>query len=89
MDYEFRIKQAELELAHLRQLQQLHRGRMDAQESSLTSLHTIVERTAVNLDALTIQVGKLTEQHAKLESRIDQLVDALLHGKGRNGDHGP
>jgi len=81
MDYEFRIKQAELELAHLRELQQLHRERQDAHESSLNSLQAIVERTAENLDILTVQTGKL-------EAKIDQLVDALLHGRARNGDHG-
>jgi hypothetical protein len=81
MDYEFRIKQAEIELAHLRELQQLHRGRMDAQEGHLDALQNIVQQTAANLDVLTIQTGKL-------EIKIDQLVDALLRGQARNGGHG-
>jgi hypothetical protein len=78
MDYEFRIKQAELELSHLQALQALNRDRLDVNDSRLESLDTITRRTTENLDILTVQVGKL-------EAKIDQLVDALLHGKARNG----
>lgn len=78
MDYEFRIKQAEADLAHLQTLQALSRGRLDAHDSSLESLTTITRQTAVNLDVLTVQVGRL-------EVKIDKLVDALLHNQTRNG----
>jgi hypothetical protein len=79
MDYEFRIKLAEKELAHLREMHDLHRNRMDANEQGFESLRAIVERTAANLDVLTVQVSRL-------EAKIDTLVDALL--RGRNGEGG-
>jgi len=78
MDYEFRIRQAEIDLDHLKNLQQLHRGRMDAHESRMDEIQAIVQRTTENLDLLTIQTGKL-------ETKIDQLIDTLLHGQARNG----
>ena len=83
MDYEFRIRQAELQLSHLQAMQQFQRDRGDAHEKSIDSLHTLAQRTTENLDVLTVQVGKLETQVGKLEVKIDQLVDALLHG--RNG----
>jgi hypothetical protein len=81
MDYEFRIKQAELELSHLQALQALNRDRLDVNDSRLESLDTITRRTTENLDILTVQLGKL-------EAKIDQLVDALLRGQARNGGAG-
>jgi len=88
MDYEFRIKQAELELDHLRRLQQIYRERHDAHESNLTALQTIVQRTAENLDILTVQTGKLEAKMEQLEAKMEQLIDALLRGQARNGDQG-
>ncbi len=85
MDYEFRIKQAEIELGHLRELQQLHRGRMDAHESRMDEIQAIVQRTTENLDVLTIQTGKLETKIDQFTAKVDQLVDALLHGQVRNG----
>lgn len=85
MDYEFRIKQAELELQHLRDLKALHGARLDAHDSSIESLETITRRTTENLDVLTVQVGKLETQMNTLGAKIDLLVDALLHGRAQNG----
>ena len=88
MDYEFRIKQAELELAHLREMQQIGRERMDSQDRWLEAMQTVIERTAANLDLLTVQTGKLAEKLDNLEGKVDQLVKALLGSRngGRSGE---
>jgi hypothetical protein len=88
MDYEFRIKQAELDLAHLKDLQQLQRLHLDTNDSRLEALETIIERTTANVERTSANLDILTVQQGKLEAKIDQLVDALLRGQARNGGAG-
>lgn len=109
MDYEFRIKQAELELAHFREMQALRGDRLDSHDRSIDAMKQIldgilvtVNRTAANLDVLTVQVGRLETrvdqlavrvdmlavQTGKLELKMDQLIDALMHGRLNGGASG-
>lgn len=88
MDYEFRIKHAELELAHLREMQALHSTRLDAHDRSIEATRIwfdrvmeTIDRTAANLDLLTIR-------QMTLEEKIDRLVDALSHGRLNGGTSG-
>lgn len=77
MDYEFRIKIAEKELAHLKEMQALFRAHQDALDVSIGALSTVTERIEANLERLTA-AQLLTEQ--KLQNLIDILVRE--HGNG-------
>jgi hypothetical protein len=84
MDYEYRIKRMETELDHLRAMQKLtddhelitDSGLKHADEAIAGLLRLSAETTA-NVAANTIAI-------AKLGSKVDQLVDAMLH-TGGNG----
>ena len=79
MDYEFRIKIAEKELAHLREMQTLYRARADAHDASLAALDTLTGRIEANLEQITA-AQLVTER--KLQNLIDILVRE--HGNGRS-----
>jgi hypothetical protein len=50
MDYEYRIRLAEKELAHYREMQTILRSHQDAHDRSIEGLKTIQQRTEANLE---------------------------------------
>lgn len=78
MDYEFRITLAEKELAHLREMQDLMRGRMNAHDTSIEALRDLQAHTEANIQANQAAIAELTRN-------VNQLVQALLreHTNGK------
>lgn len=79
MDYEFRIKIAEKELAHLKEMQSLFLARQDAHDASIAMLDKITGQIEANLEQITA-LQLVTER--KLQNLIDVLVRE--HGNGRS-----
>jgi septal ring factor EnvC (AmiA/AmiB activator) len=85
MDYDFRIKLAEKELAHLQEMQQIARERQDTTDSAIVSIKTILERTEKNIEALSEGLVQLQVSQAKTEKMLQDLIAALLreHPNGK------
>lgn len=71
MDYDSRITELELELAHARAMQAFTRGRVDAHDLSFKHLKTL-------MDELTANVNTLTGAVQLLAGNVNALVAALL-----------
>lgn len=84
MDYEFRIKLAEKELAHLREMQVLMQEHQGAHDASFTVVSSRMDRTEANLEKLAaLQV--VTEQKLQnVADKLENLIDVLVRGQ-RNG----
>lgn len=91
--YEFRIKVAERELAHLREMQALTDLHLDAHDRSLKAveerferIEAYLDRTEANLVIITGNLTALTERLTDLSPKFSGLIDALAreHGNGRS-----
>ena len=86
MDYEFRIKLLETEAAHLRAMQKLIEGHEDITDARLTHWETIITGLIATTDNLVKISTENTVNIAALGSKIDRLVEGMLH-TGGNGKH--
>jgi hypothetical protein len=93
MDYEYRIKIAERELAHLREMQALHTAHMDVTDKAIEACGTIMERVESNLEKLTLaqlvteqKLAALAEIRTRTEERLQSLIEVLLRGEGMRGE---
>jgi hypothetical protein len=80
MDYEFRIKVAERELAHLREMQKLTEAHQDTHDMSIAALGGRMDRVEANLET----TSELLRETAK---KLAELILALRGGSG-NGHAG-
>jgi len=85
VDYEFRIKLLETELAHMREMQQLGRerqdtadGRLDLTKVLIDNLVIIATRNNESIGRNTESIAMLTEKIDKLTTNVNNLVGALL-----------
>ncbi|MDQ2775052.1 MAG: hypothetical protein M3Y57_09065 [Acidobacteriota bacterium] len=79
MDYEFRIKVAERELAHLIEMKTLQDGRPDANDKRLDAIQHLAETTANTVDNLAVKVDILASKADLLVTKLDSVVEAMLH----------
>ena len=85
MNYEFRIHSLERELAHLREMQTIHRAHTDVHDTSFEAIGNRLGNIDANLDKLSsLQVvteeklqSLLTTQKAT-EQKLQSLIDLLL-----------
>lgn len=77
MNYEFRIRTLERELAHLIAMKDLARERMDTTDHRLTSLEAITRENAETAKSLA-------ESVASLVGRMDGLIEAMI-AQQKNG----
>ena len=84
MDYEFRIKLLETETAHLREMQKLIQDHEDITDNRLTQWEAIIKGLVATSDNLVKISAENTVNIAALGSKIDKLVDGMLH-TGGNG----
>jgi hypothetical protein len=80
VDYEFRIKVAEKELAHLHEMQKLFAAHQDTHDTSITALGGRMDRVEANLEA----TSELLRETA---TKLAELIQALRGGE-RNGHAG-
>jgi hypothetical protein len=78
MDYEWSIKVCERELAHLREMQALHRAHLDAHDGALNVVGGRMDRIEATLER-TAAMQEITER--KMQGLIDIL--AREHSNGR------
>ncbi len=84
MDYEFRIKLAETELAHLREMHALTRLHLDGHDRSIEEIASRTGRIEANLEKLT-EAQLVTEvQMQALQIGLKSLIDAIAR-EHRNG----
>ena len=77
MDYEFRIKLAEKELAHLRDMQEIQRQRQDTTDARFEAIERLLFES--------VQLNKQTAENlAVLTAKFDTLIEALGR-QPRNG----
>ena len=86
MDYEFRIKHAELELAHLREMQALHGSRLDAHDQWIEAARAWFDRVMETINRTSANLDLLTIRQMTLEEKIDRLIESML--RSRNGGPG-
>jgi septation ring formation regulator EzrA len=77
VDYEFQIRLAEKELAHLREMQAIMRSHQDAHDQSLSVIGSRLDRIEDNLE-------KVTALQAVTEQKLQGLIDLLVR-EHRNG----
>jgi len=77
MDWEFKIQVMERELAHLREMKDLHNARLNAGDARHDALEALVTDLGKSVTQLTVNVTVLA-------AKIDTLVQALLapHSNG-------
>jgi chromosome segregation ATPase len=85
MDYEWKILMLDKEVAHLREMKDLGRGRMDAHGASIEALHGYLNAIAGNLKETTESLSKtavtveaISTRVESLSVKLDALVEALL-----------
>jgi chromosome segregation ATPase len=93
VDYEFRIKVAERELAHLREMQALTQAHLDAHDKSFNAVEARFERIDAYLEKIAqaqvrteANLVVLTDRLTDLSQKFNGLIDALTreHGNGRS-----
>ena len=78
MDYEFHILLHEKELAHLREMQELTRGRLAAHDRSIEALHATTGAIAEQLKEMAASHVQLQAELATLTLNVNTLVRVLL-----------
>ena len=80
MDYDFRIKLAERELEHLKEMQELQRLRQDAADNRLDKMQDVV-------DGILRSIAELRDVQLETQVQLQSLIQALSreHGNGHRG----
>jgi hypothetical protein len=78
MDYEFRIKLAEKELAHLKEMQDIMRTHQDVHDASFAAVNTTLDRIEGILE-------KLSVAQLATEQKLQSLIDVLLRDHSNGG----
>lgn len=85
MDYEFQIRLAEKELAHLKEMQAIMRSHIDAHDASFQVMSERFERIEANLEKITTSQVRTELNLAGIAEKFNGLIDLLTreHGNGR------
>jgi hypothetical protein len=86
MDYEWRIKLAERELAHLKELQGITRAHFDVTGQARETFGTTLERIEDNLEKLSAGVRQLQAAQLVTEQKLQNLIEILAreHANGKS-----
>jgi hypothetical protein len=90
MNYDVRIRELEAELAHVREMQAIHRDHLRSLEEGHDYTGTRLAAIETSLETLTANVTALTGTVNHMAANVDRLVSALLreHPNGSEKDKG-
>jgi chromosome segregation ATPase len=82
MNYEQKIRQLEQELAHYKAIQASHRLHLDTHDEGFRAVEAMWDRFENNMLQVSEKMKELTEAQSSTQKLVDQLVRALLTGRG-------
>jgi chromosome segregation ATPase len=85
VDYEFQIRRLEKELAHLRDIQQLHREHLDAHDKSFEVVGNRMDRIEAGLERFEEGLNRLEKMQEVTEQKFQNLIDLMTRPRG-NGN---
>jgi hypothetical protein len=84
VDYEFKIRMLEREIAHLKEMQQLQSGRLDIHDRGFDAVHETLAETGRMLRQSALELEEMRGIVRESQVMLKQLLDAMLTGR-RNG----